>query len=334
MAQTLFDKIWNKHVVNTHSGFPDTLYIDTHFVNKGTSARAFEGLRRRDIKVFRPGQTVVVAEPEYSSHIPLTDEARFQLDLLNKNCADFDLELPEKGKFCNNDCILALPGQLIVCDPDSTDNLGALGILAVGINEAQVEQVLATQCLLQQRPKTMKIEVNGRLAKGLASKDIIHYLISEISSDGAAGYYVEFAGDTILALDMAGRMAVCNISKEIGALGAIISPDNAAYSYICEMGLMSEPELTSLESSDQFLLSDESAVFDEVIEFDAEDILPGNYAIDLSKLIQFNNSKEEKPVSYETAGILEGYNDTDYILGQLDTIAGYEKLQAQKHLME
>ena len=333
MALTLFDKIWNEHVVSRSSGFPDTLYIDTHFINKVTSPGAFEALRKRDMPVFRAKQTVVINEPEYTAHIPLSELGRFQLDLLNRNCGDFGIEIAtQTGNYDGS--LIALPGQIIVCDPEKTDNLGAFGAIAIGINEAQVEQVLATQCLLKQKPKRMKIEVNGKLEKGLSAKDINHYLIAEISTDGASGYFIEFGGNTILSLDMDGRMAICNMSREIGAVGGIIAPDELTFDYLRELGFASETGLLEDHSESwKTLFSDEISVFDEVLEFDAEDIRPGNYGIGISKLIHSLVPLNEDPVSYESAGILEGYNDTDYILNQQNAIEEFERSKSNKNLM-
>ncbi|MEJ7691691.1 aconitase family protein [Daejeonella sp.] len=333
MALTLFDKIWNEHVVSRSSGFPDTLFIDTHFINKLTSPRAFDSLRKRDMPVFRTKQTVAINEQEYTSHIPLSDLGRFQFDLLSRNCSDFGIEISgQTGNYYGS--LVALPGQIIVCDPENTDNLGAFGVIAIGINEAQVEQVLATQCILKQRPKRMKIEVNGKLEKGLGVKDINHYLIDEISADGARGYFIEFGGDTILNLDMDGRMAICNMSREIGAVGGIIAPDDLTFDYLKDLGLGSETgSLEEYRESWKTLFSDETSVFDEVLEFDAEDIRPGNYGIGLSKLINASIQSGNELLSYENAGILEGYNDTDYILSQLDLIEEFQRSKASKNQM-
>ncbi len=333
MAHTLFDKIWNEHVVSRSSGFPDTLFIDTHYINKTTCPRAFEDLRKRGMPVFRPKQTVVINEPEYTSHIPLNDLDRYQLDLLQKNCSHFGIERStQAGNYDGS--LIALPGQTIVCDPENTDNIGAFAAIAFGINELQVEQVLATQCLLKQKPKTMKIEVNGKLEKGLSAKDINHYLIAEISSQGAMGYFIEFGGDTILRLDMDGRMAVCNISREIGAVGGIIAPDELTFDYLRDLGFTPGTGfIEQFPESWKALFSDETSVFDEVLEFDAEDIRPGNYVNGISKLINSSVQLKDAPASYENAGVLEGYNDTDYILSQLDAIEEFHRSKASKNLM-
>ncbi len=322
MANTLFDKIWNEHSVSKNPGFPDTLYIDTHFINKVTSSRAFEGLRKRGIPVFRPKQTIV-KESGYNPHIPLNDISRLQRDMLIRNCNDYELDFPElpinseRGNF-------ALPGQTLVCEPNDRDNLGAFGVIVLGIDELQVEQVLATQCLLKQKPKRMKIEVNGRLGKGLGAKDINHYLISEISSIGARGYFIEFAGETIINLDMEGRMAICNMSMEIGAVGGIMAPDEKTYDYLSQLGVITENNSEDLLASWKALHSDESSVFDEVLEFDAEDIPLGNYGIGISRLIP-SLSGVDIPVPYEGYSIIQACTDTDFMLSQKEDIKDFEK---------
>lgn len=329
MAQTLFDKIWNDHIVRRSSGFPDTLYIDTHFINKVTSLGAFDSLRKRDMPVFRAKQTVVVHEP-YRAHIPESEQEPFQSDMLIRSCSEFEIEISPQNDNCDGS-LMALPGQTIACDPENADKLGAFGLIAIGINEAQAEQVLATQCLLLQKPRTMKIEVNGKLGRGLGAKDINHYLISEISSKGAKGYFVEFGGDTILSLDMDSRIAVCSMSRKIGAVGGIIAPDELTFDYLKELGFGSETG-SDEEHPDSWksLFSDETSVFNEVLEFDADDIRSGMSGTGISQSI--NEPQKEDPFTHEGAGIIEGYNDTDYILSHKDSIEEFERSQAYKTL--
>jgi len=332
MANTLFDKIWNKHMVSRNAGFPDTLYIDVHLINKITSPKAFEGLRKRNISVFRPEQTLILKDPAFSHHLQASDLSQFQLDLYNRNCGDFGLEKFEQNLVNQTDTLIAFPGQTLVFDQNLTDGLGAFGILSISINEFLVEQVLATQCLLVNKPKRMKVEVNGRLAKGLIAKDINHFLISEISTEGAKGYFIEFSGDTILDLDMEGRMAICKMSREIGALGGLIAPDETTFEYLRNNGIM--PENESIEETVsiwQCLYSDESSVFDEVLEFDAEDIVPGNYGFGLSRLIQSKPTNERSEmITRDGLPIIAGYNDTDYLLNHLDSIKNYESTRIYK----
>jgi len=331
MANTLFDKIWNEHLVSSNAGFPDTLYIDVHIINEITSPAAFEGLRKRHVSVFRPDQTIVITEPSLQ-HIPLSNMSRFQLDMLTRNCSDFGLNKIEKDRLDQSIPFVRYPGQTIVCDEKFSVILGALGSIAIEISELHLEQVLATQCLLIHKPKRMKIEVNGKLAKGLGAKDINHYLMSEISADGANGYFIEFAGDTILNLEMQERMSICKMSREIGAIGGLIAPDEKTFSYIRKYGSIVESDNKEEEEAFQKnLYSDDSAVFDEVLEFDAEDIGPGNYGIGLSKLIQLrSNPYSAEMITFDGSAIVAGYNHTDYLLNRLENIEEFENSKDYK----
>lgn len=332
MAKTLFDKIWDEHIISSNAGFPDTLYIDTHFINKITSLKAFESLRMRRLPVFRPKQTIVITDSGFSQHLPVNELKRFQLDMLNRNCSDFGLEKQEKVGFNCSEISLTLPGQIIVCDHNQTYNGGVFGAITIEIGDFQVEQILTTQCLLQQKPKRMKIEVNGRLAKGLSSKDINHYLISEISAKGASAYFIEYAGDTITNLDMEERMAICNMSREIGASGGMIAPDETTFDYIKDFH--SSPEDEGWDESLAYwktLYSDENSVFDEVLEFDAEDIGPGTYNIGIEKLMPSLSSLDKvRQVSHENTWVINGYNEANYILSLKKDIEEYEKSKAYK----
>jgi len=329
MAQTVFDKIWNEHVVSRNAGFPDTLYIDAHLINKITSPDAFEGLRKRHIPVYRPNQTIVITEKSYQ-HTPFSDLSRFQLDMLNRNCNDFGLNKTEQVHLDQLFPYVSYPGQTIVCDKQFSDILGALGSIAIGISELHVEQVLATQCMLIHKPKRMKIEVNGKLGKGLGAKDINHFLMSEICTDGANGYFIEYAGDTILNLDIEGRMAICKMSREIGAFGGLIAPDAKTFAYI-QKNCSNMESVHKEEAYQSDLFSDESAVFDEVLEFDAEDIGPGNYGIGLSKLMQSKSNLQNTGLfTFDGSAILSGYNDTDYLLSRLENIEEFENSKDYK----
>jgi 3-isopropylmalate/(R)-2-methylmalate dehydratase large subunit len=322
MAQTVFDKIWNEHMVSSNAGFLDTLYIDTHLINKITSLAAFEGLRKRQIPVYRPKQTIVITEK--NEHTPLSDLARLQLDMLNRNCNDFDLNKIEQLRLDQLCPYVSYPGQTIVCDKQFSDILGALGSIAIGINELHVEQVLATQCMLIHKPKRMKIEVNGKLAKGLEAKHISHYLFSEIAADAAKGYFIEYAGDTILNLEIEGRITICKMSREIGAVGGLIAPDEKTVAYTQKNSTMIESVNQEITYQSE-LFSDDSAVYDEVLEFDAEDVGLGNYGIGLSKLMQSkSNPQNTEKIAFDTSTILSGYNDTDYLLSRLENIEEFE----------
>ena len=326
MAQTLFDKIWNDHLVNRSSGFPDTLYIDTHFIDKAGSKGAFDALRHRDIPVFRSKQTFELLDPEY----PLEEQQYFQSGPAYKKCREFGMRIHPKDVYYHSS-LPVLPGQIIACNLKRKDQFGAFGTIAINITEIQTTQVLATQCILMHRPKTMKIEVNGKLGKDLCAKDINEYLISEISPDGARGYFVELGGDTIQSLDLDSRMTLCNLSRGIGAVGGIIAPDELTMNYLTNIGYCAEDGLNE-NYSDYWktLFSDDTSVFDEVLEFDAEDIRPGTPGSLAAKSLSTGEALNELSVSCDTSGFIEGNNEIDYILSQKDSIEEFEKSQAFK----
>ncbi len=326
MAQTLFDKIWNDHIVHRSSGFPDTVYVDSHFIDTTGSPEVFDALRKRDISVFRSKQTLVLLEPEY----PLKGLRSSRSEMFEKNCREFGIEIPETEVYSDSS-LPALPGQIIVCNPLKKDKFGALGIISISINDIQTAQVLATQCILMHKPRTMKIEVNGKLAKGLRAKDISEYLISEISSSGAKGYFVEFGGDTILSLEMESRITLCNVSRSIGAVGGIIAPDELTIDYLKETGYCAEGEFNEeYPDSWKTLFSDDTSVFDEVLEFDAEDIRQGTHSSSVTLLLNTEESFNERSACWEATGFIEGNHEIDYILSQKDSIEEFEKSQAFK----
>ncbi len=286
MGQTLFDKIWDAHVVTSKEGFPDVLYIDTHFIHEVTSPQAFDGLRGRGIPVFRPKQTVATADhnvPTINQHLPIKEElSRYQVEMLSRNCKEFGIELyglghPFQGivHVIGPELGITRPGGTYVCGDSHTSTHGAFGAIAFGIGTSQVEQVLATQCLLQSRPKRMKIEVNGQLSRGVGAKDIILYIISQISAAGGTGYAVEYAGDTIRRLSMEGRMTICNMSIEMGARCGLIAPDETTFNYV--KGRQFAPAGQAWDTALAYwktLYSDPDARFDKVLSFRAEDIEP------------------------------------------------------------
>lgn len=286
MGQTLFDKIWDAHIVNRSEGFPDVLYIDTHFIHEVTSPQAFDGLRARGIPVLRPKQTVATADhnvPTLHQDQPIKEElSRKQVDMLTENCAAFGVELyglghPYQGivHVIGPELGITRPGCTYVCGDSHTSTHGAFGAIAFGIGTSQVEQVLATQCLLQSKPKRMKIEVNGELPFGVGAKDIILYIISKISAAGGTGYFVEYAGDTIRSLSMEGRMTICNMSIEMGARGGMIAPDQTTFDYVKDKEFAPKGEdWDKALAYWQTLYSDADADFDKVLYFDAADIEP------------------------------------------------------------
>ncbi len=286
MGKTLIDKVWDSHVVSSKPNYPDVLYIDKQFIHEVTSPQAFSGLRRRGIPVFRTQNTVATADhnvPTLNQHLPIKEElSRRQVEMLTQNCADFGVELyglghPFQGivHIIGPELGITQPGMTIVCGDSHTSTHGAFGAIAFGIGTSQVEQVLATQCTLQYKPKRMRIEVNGKLGKGVVSKDIILHIISKITAAGATGYFVEYDGDTIHNLSMEARMTICNMSIEMGARGGMIAPDEITFEYI--KGRKFAPNGAEWDKAMAYwktLYSDEDAQFDKELTFRAEDIEP------------------------------------------------------------
>ncbi len=283
---TLFEKIWEQHVVKTIDGGPSVFYIDRHFIHEVTSPQAFNGLNKRGIKVFRPQQTIATADhnvPTVDQHLPIKEElSRKQVEALVKNCAEHNIELfglghPFQGivHVIGPELGITQPGMTIVCGDSHTSTHGAFGSIAFGIGTSEVEMVLATQCLLQSKPKLMRISVDGQLNKGVVSKDIVLYILSKISASGATGHAVEFAGSAIRSLSMEARMTICNMSIEMGARCGIIAPDDTTFNYIkgrnfAPQGEEWEKKLASWKE----LYSDPGSKFDKEFHFDAADIQP------------------------------------------------------------
>ena len=285
-GKTLFDKIWDAHVVKSQEGFPDAVFINTHFIHEVTSPQAFEGLRKRGIPVFRTNKTRATADhnvPTKDQHLPIKEAlSRKQVEMLTTNTKEFGVELyglghPYQGivHVIGPELGITVPGMTIVCGDSHTSTHGAFGCIAFGIGTSEVEMVLATQCVLQYRPKRMKIEVNGKLANGVTAKDIILYIITQISAAGANGYAVEFAGDTIRGLSMEARMTICNMSIEMGGRCGMIAPDQTTFDYV--KGREFAPQGADYDKAEAYwktLFSDADADFDKVYSFKAEDIEP------------------------------------------------------------
>ncbi len=283
---TLFDKIWDKHVVQVVDDGPTQLYIDRLYCHEVTSPQAFDGMRARGLKCFRPGQIFCMPDhntPTHDQDKPIEDPvSRKQVDTLAKNAADFGLTYygmmskdngiihvvgPEKG--------LSLPGMTIVCGDSHTSTHGAMGAVAFGIGTSEVEMVLASQCILQQKPKSMRISINGTLGKGVTAKDVALYLMAQLTTSGATGYFVEYAGDVVTALSMEGRLTLCNLSIEMGARGGFIAPDETTFEYI--KGKEYAPKGADWDKALAYwktLKSGDDAVFDKELVFDAADIEP------------------------------------------------------------
>jgi 3-isopropylmalate/(R)-2-methylmalate dehydratase large subunit len=286
MAKTLFEKIWDQHVIKTITGGPSVLYIDKHFIHEVTSPQAFKGLEKRGLKVFRPELIVATADhnvPTLDQHLPIKDElSRIQVQQLIENCKKYGVELyglghPYQGivHVIGPELGFTQPGMTIVCGDSHTSTHGAFGAIAFGIGTSEVEMVMATQCLLQSKPKLMRINVEGKLNNGVLSKDIILYIISAISASGATGYFVEYAGSAIRSLSMEGRMTICNMSIEMGARGGMIAPDETTFDYLkgrqfAPAGAEWDKKLAAWKR----LYSDEGAKFDKEININAADITP------------------------------------------------------------
>ncbi|NDC78690.1 MAG: 3-isopropylmalate dehydratase large subunit [Chitinophagia bacterium] len=286
MGRTLFEKIWDAHVVRTIDGGPSVLYIDRHFIHEVTSPQAFDGLRRRGLPVRRPAQVVATADhnvPTEGQHLPIREElSRRQVEMLVTNCKAFGVELyglghPYQGivHVIGPELGVTRPGMTIVCGDSHTSTHGAFGSIAFGIGTSEVEMVLATQCLLQSRPRLMRISVEGRLSKGVLAKDVILHIIARLGAGGATGYFVEYAGSVIRSLSMEGRMTVCNMSIEMGARGGLIAPDETTFAYM--KGRPFAPAGQAWEDALSYwrtLPSDADAAFDRELHIDASDIEP------------------------------------------------------------
>ena len=283
---TLFDKIWDSHVVSLIEDGPTQLYIDRLYCHEVTSPQAFDGLRARGIKCLRPEKIFCMPDhntPTHDQDKPIEDPvSRKQVDTLAKNAAEFGLNHfgmntikngiihvvgPERG--------LSLPGMTIVCGDSHTSTHGAMGAVAFGIGTSEVEMVMASQCILQSKPKSMRIRVEGQLGKGVTAKDIALYLMMKLTTSGATGYFVEYAGSAVKSLTMEGRLTLCNLSIEMGARGGFIAPDETTFEYI--KGREYAPKGEDWDKAVEYwktLKSGDDAVFDKELVFDAADIQP------------------------------------------------------------
>ena len=286
MAKTLFEKVWDAHVVTTITGGPSILYIDKHLIHEVTSPQAFAGIEKRGIPLFRKKNILATADhnvPTKDQHLPIKEAlSKFQVDKLAENCERHGIPLyglghPFQGivHVIGPELGATLPGMTIVCGDSHTSTHGAFGSIAFGIGTSEVEQVMATECLMQSKPKTMKIVVNGILANGVLSKDIILYILSKISASGGTGYFIEYGGSAIRSLSMDARMTICNMSIEMGARGGMIAPDETTFEYI--KGREFAPKGAKWDEALAYwktLFTDVDAKFDKVLTYDAADIEP------------------------------------------------------------
>ncbi len=282
---TLFDKIWDAHVVQIVDA-QTQLYIDRLYCHEVTSPQAFEGLRQRGIKCFRPERIICMPDhntPTLNQDKPIVDPvSRTQVETLAQNAAEFGLTHfpmmhPNNGiiHVVGPELGYTLPGMTIVCGDSHTSTHGAVGAVAFGVGTSEVEMVMSSQCILQAKPKSMRISVEGELAKGVSAKDVALYIISQMTTGGATGYFVEYAGDAIRSLTMEGRLTLCNLSIEMGARGGMVAPDDVTFDYL--KGREGSPEGAEWDAAVEkwrALASDDDAEFDKEIRFKAEDIEP------------------------------------------------------------
>lgn len=328
MGKTLFDKVWDSHVVEKIVDGPDQLYIDRHYCHEVTSPQAFDGLRKRGLKVFRPDQTTCAPDhniPTLHQDKPIKDpSSRIPVETLTKNAEEFGLTLfplcdprngiihvigPEQG--------LTRPGLTIVCGDSHTSTHGAFGAIAFGIGTSEIEMVLATQCILQPKPKSMRITVNGKLARGVTAKDVALFIISRLGTGGATGYFVEYSGDVVKNMNMEERMTLCNLSIEMGARGGMIAPDETTFEYM--RGRPYAPKGEQWDKAVAYwktLPTDPDAKFDREVVFDAADIEPRitfgtnpGMGMGISETIPLATGNESARASYRKALDYMGFKE-------------------------
>ncbi|WP_434978616.1 3-isopropylmalate dehydratase large subunit [Daejeonia sp. YH14] len=286
MGKTLFDKVWDAHVVENIENGPQIIYIDRHLIHEVTSPQAFAELENRNIPVFRPQQITATADhnvPTLHQNQPIKDVlSRTQVEQLALNCSNHNIELWGLGH--KNQGIVHIiapelgitqPGMSIVCGDSHTSTHGAFGSIAFGIGTSQVAMVFASQCLLMNKPKSMRVNVNGKLNKNVLPKDVILYIISKVGTDAGTGYFCEYAGNVFEEMSMEGRMTVCNMSIEMGARGGMIAPDETTFEYV--KGRKYAPQGEEFDRKVAYwktLKTDDDAVFDLEYHFNAEDIQP------------------------------------------------------------
>ena len=286
MKQTLFDKVWDSHVVQSIKNGPDVLFIDRHMIHEVTSPVAFLGLKNRKVPVLYPERTFATADhntPTVNQHLPVADPlSRNQLKALEENAKAHGISYWGLGHKKNGivhvvgpEYGITQPGATIVCGDSHTSTHGAFGAIAFGIGTSEVEMVLATQCIMQPKPKKMRISIDGSLNHGVTPKDVALFIISKLTTSGATGYFVEYAGEVFEQLSMEGRMTVCNLSIEMGARGGMIAPDKKTFDYI--KGREFTPQGTNWDKATAYwetLYTDEGATFDKELTFDGTEIDP------------------------------------------------------------
>ncbi|MGB1444769.1 MAG: 3-isopropylmalate dehydratase large subunit [Flavobacteriaceae bacterium] len=335
MKKTLFDKVWDSHVVQQVEDGPDILFIDRHMVHEVTSPVAFLGLKNRNIPVLYPERTFATADhntPTINQHLPVEDPlSANQLKALEENAAAHGISYWGLGHEKNGivhvvgpEYGITQPGATIVCGDSHTSTHGAFGAIAFGIGTSEVEMVLSTQCIMQPKPKSMRININGTLGKGVTPKDVALYIISRLTTSGATGYFVEYAGDVFTAMSMEGRMTVCNLSIEMGARGGMIAPDEKTFDYIkgrefTPTGAAWDKAMTYWET----LSTDEGAQFDKEFHFDASEIEPmitygtnPGMGMGITNGIPSADAVEGGEATYKKSLAYMGYNEGEDMLGK------------------
>ena len=335
MKKTLFDKVWDSHVVQQVQDGPDILFIDRHMVHEVTSPVAFLGLKNRNIPVMYPERTFATADhntPTINQHLPVQDPlSANQLKALEENATQHGISYWGLGHEKNGivhvvgpEYGITQPGATIVCGDSHTSTHGAFGAIAFGIGTSEVEMVLSTQCIMQPKPKSMRININGELGKGVTSKDVALYIISRLSTSGATGYFVEYAGDVFTNMSMEGRMTVCNLSIEMGARGGMIAPDQKTFDYIqgrefTPTGANWDKAITYWET----LHTDAGANFDKEYHFDAAEIEPmitygtnPGMGMGITNGIPTADAVEGGEATYKKSLAYMGYNEGEDMIGK------------------
>ncbi|WP_282122407.1 3-isopropylmalate dehydratase large subunit [Algibacter mikhailovii] len=335
MSKSLFDKVWDSHVVRNIEDGPDVLYIDRHLIHEVTSPVAFVGLESRGLSVLYPERTFAVADhntPTINQHLPVQDPlSANQLKTLENNANKYGISHWGLGHE-NNGIVhvvgpengITLPGATIVCGDSHTSTHGAFGAIAFGIGTSEVEMVLTTQCIMQPKPKKMRISVNGALNKGVTPKDVGLYIISKLTTSGATGYFVEYAGDVFENMTMEGRMTVCNLSIEMGARGGMVAPDEKTFDYI--KGRPKTPKGADWDKAMAYwktLKTDDDAVFDKELTFDASDIEPmitygtnPGMGMGISNNIPSADAVEGGKATYDKSLAYMGYAENEQMIGK------------------
>jgi 3-isopropylmalate/(R)-2-methylmalate dehydratase large subunit len=335
MKKTLFDKVWDSHVVQQIDGGPDILFIDRHMVHEVTSPVAFLGLKNRNIPVMYPERTFATADhntPTINQHLPVEDPlSANQLKALEENATKHGISYWGLGHEKNGivhvvgpEYGITQPGATIVCGDSHTSTHGAFGAIAFGIGTSEVEMVLSTQCIMQPKPKSMRINIKGALGKGVTSKDVALFIISRLTTSGATGYFVEYAGDVFTQMSMEGRMTVCNLSIEMGARGGMIAPDQKTFDYI--KGREFTPSGAEWDKAMQYwdsLHTDAGATFDKEYHFDATEIEPmitygtnPGMGMGITNGIPTAKAVEGGEATYKKSLAYMGYNEGDSMLGK------------------